>query len=52
VEYQYEDGEAKRNDADFAYSAAWEFKGVDREPELHKEPLTFENIHLAVRSYK
>jgi succinate dehydrogenase / fumarate reductase flavoprotein subunit len=52
VEYQYEDGEAKRNDADFAYSAAWEFKGVDKEPELHKEPLTFENIHLAVRSYK
>ena len=52
VEYQYEDGEAKRNDADFAYAAAWAFKGVDREPELHKEPLTFENIHLAVRSYK
>ncbi|TSA00770.1 MAG: fumarate reductase/succinate dehydrogenase flavoprotein subunit [Deltaproteobacteria bacterium] len=52
VEYQYEDGEAKRNDADFAYSAAWAFKGVDKEPELHKEPLTFENIHLAVRSYK
>jgi succinate dehydrogenase / fumarate reductase flavoprotein subunit len=52
VEYQYEDGEAKRNDADFAYAAAWEFKGVDKEPELHKEPLTFENIHLAVRSYK
>src|SRR5512141_1994656 len=52
VEYQYEDGEAKRNDADFAYAAAWQFKGVDREPELHKEPLKFENIHLAVRSYK
>jgi len=52
VEYQYEDGEAKRNDAEFTYSAAWEFKGVDKEPELHKEPLTFENIHLAVRSYK
>jgi succinate dehydrogenase / fumarate reductase flavoprotein subunit len=52
VEYQYEDGEAKRNDADFAYAAAWEFKGVDKEPQLHKEPLTFENIHLAVRSYK
>jgi succinate dehydrogenase / fumarate reductase flavoprotein subunit len=52
VEHQYADGEAKRNDADFAYAAAWEFKGVDREPELHKEPLTFENIHLAVRSYK
>jgi succinate dehydrogenase / fumarate reductase flavoprotein subunit len=52
VEYQYEDGEAKRDDANYAYAAAWGFKGVDREPELHKEPLTFENIHLAVRSYK
>ena len=52
VEYQYEDGEAKRDDANYAYSAAWEFKGVDKEPELHKEPLKFENIHLAVRSYK
>jgi succinate dehydrogenase / fumarate reductase flavoprotein subunit len=52
VEYQYDDGEAKRNDADYTYSAAWEFKGVDKEPELHKEPLKFENIHLAVRSYK
>ena len=52
VEHQYADGEAKRNDADFAYTAGWEFKGVDNEPELHKEPLKFENIHLAVRSYK
>jgi succinate dehydrogenase / fumarate reductase flavoprotein subunit len=52
VEHQYADGEAKRNDADFAYTAGWEFKGVDNEPELHKEPLNFENIHLAVRSYK
>ncbi|HEY5460523.1 MAG TPA: fumarate reductase/succinate dehydrogenase flavoprotein subunit [Deferrimonas sp.] len=52
VEHQYADGEAKRNDADFAYAAAWGFKGVDKEPELHKEPLKFENIHLAVRSYK
>jgi len=52
VEHQYADGEAKRDDANFAYAAAWEFKGVDKEPELHKEPLKFENIHLAVRSYK
>ena len=52
VEHQYADGEAKRNDADFAYAAGWEFKGIDKEPELHKEPLKFENIHLAVRSYK
>ena len=52
VEHQYPDGEAKRDDANYCYSAAWEFKGVGKEPELHKEPLKFENIHLAVRSYK
>lgn len=52
VEHQYEDGEAKRNDADFCYAAAWEYKGENNEPEMHKEPLKFENIHLAVRSYK
>ncbi|MGE0156796.1 MAG: fumarate reductase/succinate dehydrogenase flavoprotein subunit [Geobacter sp.] len=52
VEHQYDDGEAKRNDADFCYAGAWEFKGLNNEPELHKEPLKFENVHLAVRSYK
>jgi succinate dehydrogenase / fumarate reductase flavoprotein subunit len=52
VEHQYDDGEAKRDDENFCYAAAWEFKGVDKEPELHKEPLKFENVHLAVRSYK
>ena len=52
VEHQMPDGEAKRNDADFCYAAAWEFKGVGNEPELHKEPLKFDNVHLAVRSYK
>jgi succinate dehydrogenase / fumarate reductase flavoprotein subunit len=52
VEHQYPDGEAKRDDANYCYSAAWEFKGVNKEPELHKEPLKFENVHLAVRSYK
>ncbi len=52
VEHQYPDGEAKRDDANYAYVAAWEFKGADKEPELHKEPLKFENVHLAVRSYK
>jgi len=52
VEHQYDDGEAKRNDAEFCYVAAWEYKGNDKEPELHKEPLKFENVHLAVRSYK
>jgi len=52
VEHQMPDGEARRNDEDYCYAAAWEFKGVGNEPELHKEPLTFENVHLAVRSYK
>jgi succinate dehydrogenase / fumarate reductase flavoprotein subunit len=52
VEHQLPDGEAMRNDADFSYVGAWEFKGIDKEPELHKEPLKFETIHLAVRSYK
>jgi len=52
TEYQTEDGEAMRDDENFCYAAAWEFKGLDKEPELHKEPLKFENVHLAVRSYK
>jgi succinate dehydrogenase / fumarate reductase flavoprotein subunit len=52
VEHQMPDGEAKRDDENYCYAAAWEFKGVDKEPELHKEPLAFENVHLAVRSYK
>ncbi len=52
VEHQTEDGEAKRDDANFAYVAAWEFKGVDKKPELHKEPLVYEEVKLATRSYK
>lgn len=52
VEYQMPDGEAKRDDENFSYVAAWEFKGVDKEPELHKEPLVFENVNLGIRSYK
>jgi succinate dehydrogenase / fumarate reductase, flavoprotein subunit len=52
VEHQMPDGEAKRDDENYCYVGAWEFKGVGKEPELHKEPLTFENVHLAVRSYK
>ncbi|MEN8262976.1 MAG: fumarate reductase/succinate dehydrogenase flavoprotein subunit [Nitrospirota bacterium] len=51
-EYQMPDGEAKRDDENFSYVAAWEFKGTDDKPEMHKEPLTFENVELAVRSYK
>jgi len=52
VEHQMPDGEARRDDENFCYAAAWEFKGVGNEPELHKEQLVFENIHLAIRSYK
>ncbi len=51
VEYQ-DAGEAKRDDENFRYAAAWEFKGVGEEPVLHKEPLEFENVQLQVRSYK
>ena len=52
TEHQTDDGEAMRDDENFAYAAAWEFKGVGNEPELHKEPLKFDNVKLAVRSYK
>lgn len=51
-ESQTPDGEALRDDAKFAYVAAWEFKGVKQEPIMHKEPLTFEYISLSQRSYK
>jgi succinate dehydrogenase / fumarate reductase flavoprotein subunit len=50
-EYQTEDGEALRDDERFAYVAAWEYTG-SAEPRLHKEPLAFEYVHLAQRSYK
>jgi succinate dehydrogenase flavoprotein subunit len=51
-EYQTEDGEALRNDELFAYVAAWEYCGPDHPPKLHREPLSFEYVHLAQRSYK
>jgi succinate dehydrogenase / fumarate reductase flavoprotein subunit len=51
-EYQTEDGEAKRNDADFSYVAAWEYTGDVASPKLHKEPLTFEYVHPSQRSYR
>ncbi len=51
-EFQTEEGEALRDDEKFAYVAAWEFKGVDDEPVLHKEELKYENIKIAQRSYK
>jgi succinate dehydrogenase / fumarate reductase flavoprotein subunit len=52
VESQTAEGEAKRDDTNFAYVAAWEWNGAGKAPTLHREPLTFEHIHLAQRSYK
>ena len=52
LEYQTADGEAARNDARYAYVAVWEWRGRDQEPALHQEPLQFEAVHLAQRSYK
>ena len=51
-EHATPDGEAVRDDARFAYVAAWEYTGPGQTPILHKEPLEFEYIHLAQRSYK
>ena len=51
-EHQTEDNEAKRDDANFCFSSAWEHVGDGREETLHKEPLTFENVHLTTRSYR
>src|ERR1043165_5009617 len=52
VEYQTPDGEAKRNDDEYLYVGAWEYRGDDAEPALHKEPLVYEDVKLATRSYK
>jgi succinate dehydrogenase / fumarate reductase flavoprotein subunit len=51
-EYQTPDGEAARDDERLAYVAAWGFRGVGNAPELHREPLEFEYVHPAQRSYK
>ncbi len=51
-EYQTEEGEALRDDENFAYVAAWEYKGDGQAPQLHKEELKYENIKIAQRSYK
>jgi len=52
TEYQTEDGEAVRNDRDFCYVGAWEWSGDGKPAVLHKEPLNYEFVHLATRSYK
>ncbi len=46
------DGEAKRDDENFCHAAVWEYKGEDQPEQRHEEPLEFENVELAVRSYK
>ncbi len=51
-ESQTPDGEAKRDDANFSHASAWEWKGEGRQWELHREPLTFDYVHLTQRSYK
>jgi succinate dehydrogenase / fumarate reductase flavoprotein subunit len=51
-EYQTPDGEALRNDAEYAYVAAWEYAGEGKPQILHKEELKFEEVEMKVRSYK
>ncbi|MDR0535048.1 MAG: fumarate reductase/succinate dehydrogenase flavoprotein subunit [Puniceicoccales bacterium] len=52
VEHQTSDGEAKRDDANFAHVAVWEYQGDDKKPVRHKEELKYEEVKLATRSYK
>jgi succinate dehydrogenase / fumarate reductase flavoprotein subunit len=51
-EFQYPDGEAKRDDANFQHVAAWEYTGENSKPVRNVEPLNFEEVHPSVRSYK
>ena len=51
-ESQTEDGEAKRDDANYMYVAAWECKGDEKDPELHKEPLDYQFVQVKTRNYK
>jgi succinate dehydrogenase / fumarate reductase flavoprotein subunit len=50
--FQTEEHEAQRNDEDYCHVSAWEYKGQNMDPEMHKEPLVFENVKLSQRSYK
>jgi succinate dehydrogenase / fumarate reductase, flavoprotein subunit len=52
AEHQTPDGEALRNDAEYAFVAAWQYAGPGKEPILHKEPLQYEEVHMATRVYK
>ncbi len=51
-EYQYSDGECKRDDENFAHVAAWEFQGEGKKPLRNTEPLNYETVKMSVRSYK
>ena len=51
-EFQTPEGDAKRDDQNFAYVAAWEYQGAAKPPILHKEPLSYEEVHMSTRSYK
>jgi succinate dehydrogenase / fumarate reductase flavoprotein subunit len=52
VEHTTEEGEARRDDRNFAFASVWEFTGVGQDPVLHKERLAFEHVPLSQRSYK
>ena len=52
VEHQTQEGEAKRDDENFAHVSVWEHQGEGKEPIKHQEPLNYESISLATRSYK
>jgi succinate dehydrogenase / fumarate reductase flavoprotein subunit len=52
VEFQTPDGEALRDDANYAFVAAWQYAGEGKEPILHKEALQYEEVHMATRVYK
>ena len=51
-EYQTAEGEAMRDDDNFCFVSCWEYQGEEKEPELHKEHLEFEEIKLTTRNYK
>jgi succinate dehydrogenase / fumarate reductase flavoprotein subunit len=51
-EFQTPDGEAKRDDENFSYVAAWEYQGPNQQPTMHKESLVYEEVHMSTRSYK
>jgi succinate dehydrogenase / fumarate reductase flavoprotein subunit len=52
TEHQTPEGEALRNDQDFAFVSAWKYEGEGKTPTLVKEPLVYEQVHLSTRSYK